>query len=157
MNQLALTPQTGVPTKVEVMEELFRDKGDPQDDYYWVLFRHGTFYSVPKSAFAGKIFDGDDFVAHVLQMSNDSILSDRDDGDEVAVYALRDLWTHPTFMVLSPLRQALGWVVVADTKDCHWPTNDDESKQVGYLARTLYELDCRESSIIATNFTWSCK
>lgn len=157
--QLALAPKKGVPTKVQVMQEVFRDGAgvDADDDYYWCLLSNGTFYSFKKSGWANRTFDGDDLCSQVLQMSEDSILSDHDSGDDVRVIEYRDIWEHPTFVVLSGLGTRIGWVVIAGSNNPRWPETEDESRQVGLCARTLYELDCKESHIVATNFTWSGK
>lgn len=150
---MSIVVRPHVPTPTEVMQEVFKEMG-ADDDCYWVLMSHGTFYTFPRRDWQNK-FDGDEIVGRVLQMCKDAVLSNHDDGDCVTVMEYRDLWTHPTFIVLSCLRQKLGWVVVAESSK--WPETEQQSSAVGYLARTHYEMDCHEASIVATNFTWSAR
>lgn len=147
---MALVVRSGKPTPVEVMTEVFRDLGKG-DDVHWVLMKHGTFYTFPKSECKkGKEFDGNELLAKVKKMSSDAILSERDDGDHVAVLAYRDLWPHPTYIVLSCLRQAIGWVIVGETP--HWAETEQQEAAVGYLARTRYEMDCEENRVVAASW-----
>lgn len=57
-------------------------------------------------------------------------------------------------MVLSGLRQQVGWIVVGKTGK--WAETDQELAAVGYLARTKYEMDCEENKLLATSFPWNC-
>lgn len=151
MDPLALAiVRGGKPTQEEVMREVFKDLGQG-DDVHWVLFKNGSFYTFPK--ITGQPVDGDDLAGQALTMSQEAELLKHDGADDVQVLPYRDLWTHPTFVVLSCLRQKIGWVVIG-TSD-QWPENDDQLASVGYVARTNCELDWKENEIVATSFEWS--
>lgn len=152
---LAITQGTaavpGKPTPVEVMREVFKDMGEG-DDCEWVLFNNGTFYTFPKSEL-GANFSGDDLVARALDMSQGVHLLSYDDNDCVTVMPFNDVWTHPTYVVLSCLRQKVGWVIVGESPV--WAENEQQEAAVGYLARTRYEMDAQENKVVATSFPWS--
>lgn len=143
------------PTREQVMREIFKDivvDGVFSDDnVHWVLFEHGTFYTFPKSE--TQKADGDDLVAQALQMSQDAHLLKYDDNDSVTVLPYNDLWSHPTYLVLSCLRQHIGWIVVAESPE--WAHTEQQQAAVGYYARTMYEMDCHENKVVATSFAWS--
>lgn len=140
----------GKPTPEEVVREVFKDLGKG-DDVEWVLFKNGTFYTFPKV----EAFSGDDLAAQALQMSQEAELLKHDGADEVSVLPYNDIWTHPTFIVFSCLRQKIGWVIVGE--DSVWPETEQQLASVGYAARQRAELDWEENKIIATSFEWSCK
>jgi len=142
-----------VPTTTEVLTELLRDEGKG-DDYHWVLFNNGTFYTFPKKDLA-RDFSGDDLVAQALEMSKTAHLLNYQDWDCVAVQKIDDIYKHPVYMILSGLRQKIAWIVVGKTEK--WAETDQELSAVGYLARTKYEMDCEENKIIATSFPWSAE
>lgn len=137
------------PSPITVMQHEFRDLGKP-DDCHWILFSSGTFYTFLKSDC--KPFDGDELVAKALDMSSRATLADMDESDCVSYIPLRE-YGHPTFIVLSCLGPRIGWVIVS--KSPHWPETEQQEAAVGYLGRTLYELDCKENKIVATSFEWS--
>ena len=138
----------GGPTPVEVMREIFKDLGQP-DDVYWVLMKHGTFYTFNKRE-CGPNVDKQLLVEQALQLSQDAALVNHDGNDTVQVFSYQDLWSHPTYLVLSCLRQKIGWVVIAEGNK--WAETEQESAAVGLVARTRYELDCQESTIVATSW-----
>ncbi len=137
----------GKPTPVEVMEEVFKELGEA-DDVHWILFKHGTFYTFLKSEHPQG--PNDDLVAQALDMSSRAILVDQDGGDDVIVYQYKDVWSHPTFVVLSCMRAKIGWVMVGDTAE--WPKTEQQEAAIGYACRAAYELDCHENEIQAASF-----
>jgi hypothetical protein len=137
------------PTPVEVMEHVFRETGE-SDDVYWILFKHGTFYTFPKCDYPQG--PNDDLLAQVLEMSERAILVDQDGADDVIVYQYRDVWSHPTFVVLSCMRAKIGWVMVGDTDK--WPENEQQEAAIGYACRAAYEMDCHENAILKKGPGW---
>lgn len=137
------------PSPIEVMREIFKDLGQP-DDVHWVLMKHGTFYTFPKSETSASTFDGNVLLSQALQMSQDAVLINYDDGDVVQVLPYQDLWSHPTYLIFSCLRQKIGWVIVSE--GAQWAATEQQLAAVGYLARTRYELDAEQGEIIATSW-----
>jgi len=139
-----------------VMNEVFRDiepePGKQNDNMHWVLFKNGTFYTFPKDEHPTETFSGDDLAARALDLSKNAELLKYNDNDCVTVLPYRE-FGHPTYVVLSCLRQKIGWVIVGKTDT--WAKTEQEEAAVGYLARTKYEMDCEENQIIATSFSWS--
>jgi hypothetical protein len=131
-----------------VISEVFRDLGEP-DDCHWVLFENGTFYTFPKSEFPVDTFDANDLVARALEMSDNAELLKYTDNDCVTVLKYPE-FNHPTYVVLSCLRQKIGWIVIGKTNV--WAETEQQLASVGYLARTHYEMDCKENKILATSF-----
>ena len=151
---LALTK----PTQLEVIQRLLADTPDNLygDNCHWVLFKNGTFYTFAKTLWTntGKKFDGDELVAQVLEMSAKAILCDQEAWECVRYLPCRE-YSHPTHVVLSCLGMKLGWVVIGETSV--WPSTEQQEAAVGYVARTLYEMDCQENHIVATSFDWSAE
>jgi len=144
------------PNVVDVMKEVFRDMDKP-DDAHWVLFQNGTFYTFPKVDFPAKDsaeFSGDDLVARALDMSKNAELLKYTDNDCVTVLKYPE-FNHPTYVVLSCLRQRIGWIIIGKTDV--WADTEQQLAAVGYLARTHYEMDCEENKILATSFNWSAQ
>jgi hypothetical protein len=138
------------------MTEVFRDMGQP-DDAHWVLFQNGTFYTFPKQEFPNlknQPGAGDDLVARALDMSKNAELLKYNDNDCVTVLKYPE-FHHPTYVVLSCLRQKIGWIVIGKTET--WADTEQQLAAVGYLARTHYEMDCHENKILATSFPWSAQ
>lgn len=127
--------------------------GEP-DDAHWVLFENGTFYTFPKNEFPIAEEGGDDLVARALEMSKNAELLKYNDNDCVTVLKYPE-FNHPTYVVLSCLRQKIGWIVIGKTDV--WADTEQQLAAVGYLARTHYEMDCEENKIKATSFPWSAQ
>uniref|UniRef100_A0A6C0BNR5 Uncharacterized protein n=1 Tax=viral metagenome TaxID=1070528 RepID=A0A6C0BNR5_9ZZZZ len=144
------------PDLVQVTTEVFRHieptAGKPDDNVHWVLFKNGTFYTFPKSEFPENTLSPDDLVARALDMSKGAELLKYNDNDCVTVLPYRE-FGHPTYVVLSCLRQKIGWVIVGETDK--WAETEQQEAAVGYVARTKYEMDCEENVILATSFKWS--
>lgn len=143
--------KAGPPTPVEVMRTIFKDLPPPEgaDNCHWVLFNNGTFYTWPKAE-VGEQCSGDDLTARALDMSKNAHLLNYDDNDCVSVLPYRDYWAHPTYLVLSCLRQKVGWVIVGESPE--WAATEQQEAAVGYLARTRYEMDCQENKIVAASW-----
>jgi len=149
---------TSVPNLIQVMSEVFREMGQP-DDAHWVLFENGTFYTFPKKDFPADVKwlaegGGDDLVGRALDMSKNAELLKYTDNDCVTVLKYPE-FHHPTYVVLSCLRQKIGWIVIGKTET--WADTEQQLAAVGYLARTHYEMDCQENKILATSFPWSAQ
>lgn len=141
----------GPPNLIQVATEVFRDMGK-DDDCHWVLMANGTFYTFPKRDFPDIVRVADDLVARALDMSKNTELLKYTENDCVTVLDYPE-FGHPTYVVLSCLRQKIGWIIVGKTNE--WAKTDQQKAAVGYLARTHYEMDCEENKIIATSFPWS--
>lgn len=146
---MALVVRSGKPTPQEVMATVFRDLGEP-DDVHWVLLSHGTFYTFPKSEAVANKWTKEDIMDKVTQMCDEATLVSCEDGDSVGVLPYQDMWpNHPTYIVLSCLRQKIGWVVITETEA--WAETEQQKAAIGYAARTMYELDCHEKVIVASS------
>lgn len=154
-----VTLVTSKPNLIQVITEVFRDMDGATDNCHWVLMRNGTFYTFFKKdhplhrSADGHLEGGDELVGRVLEMSKAASLLDRDDNDCVTVMPFRE-FGHPVYVVLSCLRQAIGWIMISETDV--WAETEQQLAAVGYAARQRYELDCEQNDILATSFPWSC-
>jgi hypothetical protein len=87
-------------------------------------------------------------------MSKNAHLLNYKDNDCVTIIDYPE-FGHPTYVVLSCLHKKIGWIIIA--KDNVWAKTEQQQAAVGYLARTLYEMDCEESHVLATSFPWSAQ
>jgi len=87
-------------------------------------------------------------------MSSEAELLKYDDNDCVTVLKYPE-FGHPTYVVLSCLRQKIGWIVIGETNV--WADTEQAEAAVGYLARARYELDCEEHQVLGTSFPWSAE
>lgn len=134
------------PTPEEVMRVFFSDNPEkPHDNFHWVLFENGTFYSWKKQEHK----DTDALLEEALRKSREAYLIQFKNNDDVATIALPE-FNHPVIMVLSCLGNQIGWIIVSESKV--WPATDQQWAAVGYVARQRYELDCEQNHVIAASF-----
>jgi hypothetical protein len=135
-----------IPTSTSVMRHFFADEPD-KENFEWILFENGTYYLWKKE----KPLDPDDMIEEALKMSREAYLIQFKNNDDVGTICLSE-FGHPTYIVMSCLQYKIGWVIVGKTKQ--WATKDNELAAIGYLARTMYEMDCEQNHIIATSFPY---
>lgn len=141
-----------IPTTTDLMKVFFADSEHHNDNYHWVLFKHGTFYTWPKVRGITPDYDG--LIEEALKLSRECHIIQYKNNDEVGIIEVTEMG-HPCFIVTSCMKQKIGWAIVGQSEK--WPETEQQSAAVGYTARAKYELDCHENKIIAASFPYKVK